>query len=723
MKDIVTAALAVAKLYPVFPTAAKKPSWSNKELGVAKGQGGYKIATQISSEVKRLFSHPRAKEIAVPMGEMSGLICVDVDLHKDEAALQAWLDENSDYLVDALIHRTRSGGLHYIFQHPGDVGHLPATLRPGVDLKANGTGYICWPPTEGYEVVLEPADGMGAFPIELVQNALVAKGGTGRLSNSSFNDATDEDLIEEIEKAETLYPALRSLAYRMPGRRQPDGTYLKRDEMIRILENLMDTSVAAVSHHARHDDWADRKRKIPDLVDSAVAKETAGEITFSPAAVERIMEGDSLMREMIARPTRPIGPQRETTAEDIEARVAETDTDKPDTDSSSDYVKLSVGQLRGASIPPIKWVIPRMIPSQGMTSLAGMSNVGKTRWMASLVVGLAVGDTARIGLPRAPRKITALWIANEERVEDICRRLKAVALQHDDKTSADIIVRGKDSGMFRLVALNETGNLEIDEKNVALIVAEIRRSGALFVIFDPYVTLSDAADENSAASASMITKAFQLIMNMTGAAIMHAHHTPKERSKDHDWTRGDPGAWRGSGAIYSALDCGFTLSNWMPGAPDQRKNWKAQYLSADLSRFIVLDSGKMREGKSIAPVLMELVGQDMDKKEGEPIGVCRISNEVAASNALLAGAIDAVGTADLGEAMYSALGSGSHRNMTKCHRLMNGHQSWPDTSKTEGKQKLIEMFNQKVFTDSATVQVFQDANRKWRIEIERRDDD
>ena len=46
MKPIVKAALAVAKKYPVFPTIKKMPCWSNSELGVGKGEGGYKIATQ-----------------------------------------------------------------------------------------------------------------------------------------------------------------------------------------------------------------------------------------------------------------------------------------------------------------------------------------------------------------------------------------------------------------------------------------------------------------------------------------------------------------------------------------------------------------------------------------------------------------------------------------------------------------------------------------------------
>ena len=68
----------------------------------------------------------------------------------------------------------------------------------------------------------------------------------------------------------------------------------------------------------------------------------------------------------------------------------------------------------------------------------------KTRWLAALAVSLSVGNTKRMGLPQIDTAHPTLWIANEERADDIKRRLKAVMLQHNDKKSADIVVRGKD---------------------------------------------------------------------------------------------------------------------------------------------------------------------------------------------------------------------------------------------------------------------------------------
>jgi hypothetical protein len=244
-RRLIEAALAVGKHHPVFPTNNKKPCWSNAELGVAKGQGGYKIATQDQKEIERLFSHPRATEIAVPMGSASGLLCVDVDTYKDDAGLTKWLSENRHLLKNTLCHKTRSGGLHYIFKHPGDEHRFPAQLRPGVDLKALGNGYICWPGTKGYEVINNVS--VKKFPLELAENALKARGGTGRTTQgSSFNDLTNDELVGQVQDGSVFYPALRSLALRLPRRKHPGtGERQTIDEQIQTLYNVMDISVAA----------------------------------------------------------------------------------------------------------------------------------------------------------------------------------------------------------------------------------------------------------------------------------------------------------------------------------------------------------------------------------------------------------------------------------------------------------------------------------------------
>jgi hypothetical protein len=157
----------------------------------------------------------------------------------------------------------------------------------------------------------------------------------------------------------------------------------------------------------------------------------------------------------------------------------------------------------------------------------------------------------------------------------------------------------------------------------------------------------------------------------------------------------------------------------MPRNSDQKKSWKSQYLTAKLSRWVVLDTGKIREGEALDPVVYELVPQEMAKGEGDPIGVCKLSDEVEAANTLLDAAIDKTHAKELGYEMFTTLGVGTHKNMSECHRIMSGSHLWPNTSKTEGKQKLLELFGERFdLGGGAGVQVMCDSKRNWRIVIE-----
>jgi hypothetical protein len=721
-RHLIEQALAVAKKYPVFPTLDKRPSWSNKELSVGKGEGGFKIATQDPDEVRRLFSHERAHEIAVPMGSKSGLLCVDVDIYK-HPELEQWVADNDAFFANTLTHTTRSGGLHFFFEHPGDNIRFPATLREGVDLKAGGNGFVCFPPTENYKALnkLKPKP----FPMELLKEAMMAKGGTGSVTiGSAYNEATDEDLIEAIQTGADFYPALRTLSYRMPTRRLDDGIGIPIEEQINILENIMTSSVAADLSHKRHDDWQDRFDKIPELVKSANAKHDRPVMSAEAAAMLAKEESFIDTGKMIAA-TRPIGPQRETNTSDIEARVAKmkvatTREKAPKAESKSvdaslpksGFTSVTAETLNKERLSPIEWVIPGMIPLAGTVSLGGTSNVGKTRWLAALAALGAASMLPLMGLPEAPA-FAVLWVANEERVDDIKRRLKAVMRQHDIKVSETISIRGKDGGMMRLIGVNETGQPEIDEENVARIVLEARAIGAKIIFFDPYVTLSDAMDENSATSAAMLTKVFLLITALTGAAVLHAHHTPKDRSKDNDWYRGDAGAWRGSGAIYSALDCGYTLSHWMPKGKAQRKAWKDHYISGKLSRWIVLDTGKIREGEALPSIVYELVGQEMDKGEGRPIGVCALTSEHVANNVLLNSSVKVFAASGLAKEMLDRLGAGKHTALKIIHDFMKGVHGWPEGKRLQGRD--LEGLCSGIFSEQVVM-----ADEDYGVKFERK---
>ena len=129
--------------------------------------------------------------------------------------------------------------------------------------------------------------------------------------------------------------------------------------------------------------------------------------------------------------------------------------------------------------------------------------------------------------------------------------------------------------------------------------------------------------------------------------------------------------------IFGSLDCGYTLGHWMPSAKAAKRAWNDDWNRQGLSRWIVLDTGKIREGKPLAPIVYELVGQEMAEGEGDPIGVLRLATEDEAGNVLLDVGCNVIAASELARAMLETLGEGKHTVMSHFHKSMNGVNLWP----------------------------------------------
>jgi hypothetical protein len=76
---------------------------------------------------------------------------LDIDSAKHLEA-DEWLERHAQRLPDTRMHRTRSGGLHLVFQHRAGLKNTASLLSPGVDTRGNG-GYVIWWPSEGLKVL------------------------------------------------------------------------------------------------------------------------------------------------------------------------------------------------------------------------------------------------------------------------------------------------------------------------------------------------------------------------------------------------------------------------------------------------------------------------------------------------------------------------------------------------------------------------------------------
>jgi hypothetical protein len=121
--------------YPVFPCAEDKTP-------VCKH--GYLDAVEDETRIRQLWRIWPGPLIGVPTGDRTDLAVLDIDLVKHPEAGR-WLEDHRDQIPETRRHRSRSGGLHFLFKHPKGLRCSAGKLCTGIDIRADG-GYIIWWP-------------------------------------------------------------------------------------------------------------------------------------------------------------------------------------------------------------------------------------------------------------------------------------------------------------------------------------------------------------------------------------------------------------------------------------------------------------------------------------------------------------------------------------------------------------------------------------------------
>lgn len=146
MSSLCAAALRWARRSPVFPCNQMKRPLTPR--------GFYDASVDPAMIVAWWKRWPEAL-IAIPTGERSGLVVLDLDSpqgHKaDGLASFAVLLAGRDLTAHPII-RTRSGGEHHYFsnQNERQIRNQAGKLAPGLDQRGEG-GYVVVPPSPGYE--------------------------------------------------------------------------------------------------------------------------------------------------------------------------------------------------------------------------------------------------------------------------------------------------------------------------------------------------------------------------------------------------------------------------------------------------------------------------------------------------------------------------------------------------------------------------------------------
>lgn len=498
--------------WPVFPCGA------NKRPVVERG---FYAATRDPVEARALFLRPGAALIGVPTGSISDLVVLDFDIKRDANGL-AWLRENEHRLPRTRRHRTRSGGEHLLFRHPGvTIRNSAGVLSPGVDVRGDG-GYIIVPPSEGYEILdaAMPAE----MPVWLVAQLLAKREPEPtpvvnyEVRPLTYSDGSAWGLgalrraCDAIRSAAdgTKHATLNREAYSI------GGLVTGGDLVEGVARAALADALAAIRH--RCDDFKAAERTLADAFRAGMDKPRQPPAPLPPMPPQRMPFG---IGEAVTEDGHTYDPE---TGEILAAPAA----------TAAKQHRLPVALLSIADIeamPPPEWLIDGLLPAQGLIVPYGPPKVGKTFIVLSMGLHVAAGKD---WFGRPVRQGVVIYIAGEG-LGGLALRIKAMRLEYGIPADAPFYVRPK-AVNFR------------DAQAVAELVAMARETAAgrpiAMIVIDTLARAMPGVDENSAQEVGIVIAACDMVKEELRCAVAPIHHTGKDQER----------GMRGSNAIHGAVD-------------------------------------------------------------------------------------------------------------------------------------------------------------------------
>src|SRR5262249_12496935 len=105
----------------------------------------FEDATTDEKQINKWWAEKPDANIGIPMGRVSGMIALDIDFrHGGDKSLRQ-IERAYGPLPDTPRARTGSGGLHYLFRHPGGrIKNSQGSIARGIDARGDG-GFIVVP--------------------------------------------------------------------------------------------------------------------------------------------------------------------------------------------------------------------------------------------------------------------------------------------------------------------------------------------------------------------------------------------------------------------------------------------------------------------------------------------------------------------------------------------------------------------------------------------------
>lgn len=213
---------------------------------------------------------------------------------------------------------------------------------------------------------------------------------------------------------------------------------------------------------------------------------------------------------------------------------------------------LSLREL--ASAPPRAWLVPGIIPLDGLVCLFGAPGTGKTFVALDLALTVAWGMEQWLGVAVPPRSPMGVVYVAAEGVAGLPARVSAW-LSHANSASPTARQRcyGDEDVPIWFVgqALDLTDEQAVMAFAQAITARRERPAHPIgLVVIDTLARCAPGADENSAQEMGVVVRHLDLLRTVLGTCtVLLVHHN----------TRSSPNAMRGSSAVYGALETALSL--------------------------------------------------------------------------------------------------------------------------------------------------------------------
>lgn len=535
--QILADAITAATKYPIFwvnvytdaeGTKHKIPAL-NRDIcqrhGWGAGSGddfkaGFYAATQDRSVIEKMMraAGDRATAIGVATGA-AGLVVIDDDRAKkqDEVA-EAFFARHAEELARARIHRTTSGGRHFIFAASDAKIISSRKASDAIDIRA-ASGFVVWPPSLGYSIEhdVDPPVMSKALLADLLRMQTAYRATGAADAGADLSGVDEADLEARIRSGADFHYTTLELTKRwaLAG--------IEQDEALGRLHALYDE--ARPSGGPLLGRWQKARKDAERALDGAMRR-------FKP-------RDERLVLDTLAR---LLGE------EDPELPVEEVE---PALDPVQGHVPRPLDQYE-----PRRWLLGSILIRQFVTVLAGSGGGGKTSLAIGWALSLASGKPVmgeRVGKPRR----VLIW--SEDPPEELAKRVDAAMKVHG-LTRADIedrlIVVSIDELKITIARFSQELR-EVIAVDLPALRDIILRNRLDVVMLDPIAELHEL-EENDNVQMAKLMGMIRSVARETKAAILLLHHASK--ASVASGKQSSATATRGAGAIVNSARVSMVLN-------------------------------------------------------------------------------------------------------------------------------------------------------------------